>query len=197
MKQVIFFLFLKKTVIIYLVKQKFVILDILLLKEAKVMRQKQLHNEEETLKIGERVGESLLSGDVLVLTGELGAGKTTFTKGLAKGLAIDQMVKSPTYTIVREYQAGRIPLYHMDVYRLSDGDGESIGFEEYFDQEGVVVVEWGTNLLSELPADYVEVILMYEPETDGRKVIFHSFGVKGKQLKERILRILDENEQLN
>ena len=74
-------------------------------------------NEEELINLGERLGTLLQKNDVLILSGELGAGKTTFTKGLAKGLGIRQMIKSPTYTIVREYE-GRLPLYHLDVYRI-------------------------------------------------------------------------------
>lgn len=83
-----------------------------------------IKNEEKLLALGERLGNLLKKNDVLILTGELGAGKTTFTKGLAKGLDIHQMVKSPTYTIVREYE-GRLPLYHLDVYRI-EGDADSI-----------------------------------------------------------------------
>ena len=84
-------------------------------------------NEEELQALGERLGHLLEKNDVLILTGELGAGKTTFTKGLAKGLQISQMIKSPTYTIVREYE-GRLPLYHLDVYRI-EGDADSIDLE--------------------------------------------------------------------
>ena len=82
-------------------------------------------NEEELINLGERLGTLLQKNDVLILSGELGAGKTTFTKGLAKGLGIRQMIKSPTYTIVREYE-GRLPLYHLDVYRI-EGDADSLG----------------------------------------------------------------------
>jgi len=84
-------------------------------------------NEEELQSLGERLGYLLEKNDVLILTGELGAGKTTFTKGLAKGLQISQMIKSPTYTIVREYE-GRLPLYHLDVYRI-EGDADSIDLD--------------------------------------------------------------------
>ena len=92
------------------------------------------HNEEELIQWGQRLGKSLQAGDVLVLTGDLGAGKTTFTKGLALGLGISQMIKSPTYTIVREYD-GRLPLYHLDVYRIGDNP-DSIDLDDFLFGEG-------------------------------------------------------------
>lgn len=88
----------------------------------------------------EKLGSLLQPGDVLALEGDLGAGKTTFTKGLAKGLDIKRNVNSPTFTIIKEYH-GRLPLYHMDVYRVEDSF-EDLGFDEYFDGNGVTVVEW-------------------------------------------------------
>ena len=85
-----------------------------------------LANREATMALGRRLAPLLQAGDVLVLNGDLGAGKTTFTKGLAAGLGIQQMIKSPTFTIIREYQGGRLPLYHMDVYRLEAGGGPAV-----------------------------------------------------------------------
>ena len=99
------------------------------------------HNEEELIKWGQRLGSLLKEQDVLVLTGDLGAGKTTFTKGLAQGLGIKQMIKSPTYTIVREYE-GRLPLYHLDVYRIGE-DPDSIDLDDFLFGEGVTVIEVG------------------------------------------------------
>lgn len=144
-----------------------------------------LKNEAETLALAERMGEQLQSGDCLVLTGELGAGKTTFTKGLAKGLEIDQMVKSPTYTIVREYRSGRLPLFHMDVYRLEDGAGE-LGLEDYFEAEGVTIVEWGQMIKEDLPESYVELTLSYLSEMATRKLEITAVGTKGIALKNRL-----------
>lgn len=114
------------------------------------------YNETEMLKFAEKLGEKLQAQDVLVLTGELGAGKTTFVKGLALGLDIHQMVKSPTYTIVREYE-GRLPLYHMDVYRIGD-DPDSFDMDEYLFGEGVSVIEWGELLGRDLPENYLEIV---------------------------------------
>lgn len=100
------------------------------------------------------LGPHLQAGDVLLLDGDLGAGKTSFTKGLAKGLGIMDYVKSPTFTIIREYRHGRLPLYHMDLYRLEDGGAEDLGLEEYFEGDGVSVVEWP------------DFLGLSEPETD-------------------------------
>ena len=86
-------------------------------------------NEEELISIGRKLGRLLNSGDIIVLSGDLGAGKTTLTKGIAKGLDVLQMIKSPTYTIVREYE-GRSPLYHLDVYRIGD-DPDSIDLDDF------------------------------------------------------------------
>lgn len=151
----------------------------------------QLIDENATLVLAEKIGSVLESGDCLVLTGELGAGKTTFTKGLAKGLGIEQMVKSPTYTIVREYRQGRLPLFHMDVYRLEDGAGD-LGLEEYFEDDGVTVVEWGQLIAADLPTDYVELILSYQAELGQRELALKSVGSKGELQLERLLKVIEE-----
>lgn len=137
-------------------------------------------SEEELLALAERLGTLLEKNDVLILTGELGAGKTTFTKGIARGLAIEQMIKSPTYTIVREYQ-GRLPLYHLDVYRI-EGDADSIDLDEFLFGEGVTVIEWGHLLGDALPATYLE--LSISKEGDGRKLDFTAVGERSRQLLE-------------
>ncbi|MGK0552837.1 tRNA (adenosine(37)-N6)-threonylcarbamoyltransferase complex ATPase subunit type 1 TsaE [Enterococcus faecalis] len=124
----------------------------------------------DTEKFAFLLGEQLQSGDVVVLTGDLGAGKTTLTKGIALGLGIQQLIKSPTYTIIREYQSGRLPLYHMDVYRVDQG-GAELGLEEYFEGTGVSVVEWGKQLADELPTDYLEIILTRGQESDEQRII--------------------------
>ena len=128
-------------------------------------------NEEELQALGERLGYLLEKNDVLILTGELGAGKTTFTKGLAKGLQITQMIKSPTYTIVREYE-GRLPLYHLDVYRI-EGDADSIDLDEFLFGDGVTVIEWGTLLGDALPDTYLELEILKE------KTVADTFPSKG------------------
>ena len=119
-------------------------------------------NEIDMKKFAQKLGEQLQAGDVIVLTGELGSGKTTFTKGIGLGLGIKQMIKSPTYTIVREYE-GRLPLYHMDVYRIGD-DPDSIDLDDYLFNDGVTVIEWGNLLAQDLPDTYLEIIFDYTAE---------------------------------
>jgi len=111
---------------------------------------------EETQQLAEKIATRLQPQDVLTLEGDLGAGKTTFTKGLALGLDIHQMVKSPTYTIVRSLE-GRLPLHHMDVYRIGD-DPDSFDLDDYLFGDGVSVIEWGEMLGDDLPENYLEVI---------------------------------------
>lgn len=139
-------------------------------------------NEEELQSLGERFGHLLEKNDVLILTGELGAGKTTFTKGLAKGLQISQMIKSPTYTIVREYE-GRLPLYHLDVYRI-EGDADSIDLDEFLFGGGITVIEWGNLLGQDLPDDYLEVEIL--KEASGRQLNFKANGSRAQQLLEEL-----------
>ncbi|MFN8035054.1 MAG: tRNA (adenosine(37)-N6)-threonylcarbamoyltransferase complex ATPase subunit type 1 TsaE [Acidimicrobiia bacterium] len=111
----------------------------------------------ETEDVAETVGVYLRGGDVVVLSGDLGAGKTTFTKGLARGLGVRDTVVSPTFTIVREYE-GRIPLAHLDVYRLDRfQELHDVGIDELVDEHRVTVVEWGDAVRSALPADRLEV----------------------------------------
>jgi len=119
----------------------------------------------------------------LVLTGDLGAGKTTFTKGLAQGLGIKQMIKSPTYTIVREYE-GRLPLYHLDVYRIGE-DPDSIDLDDFLFGEGVTVIEWGELLGDSLPDDYLKLTLL--KKDDGRELVFESQGRRSQELLEELL----------
>ena len=119
-------------------------------------------NEEELISIGQKLGRLLDSGDIIVLSGDLGAGKTTLTKGIAKGLDISQMIKSPTYTIVREYE-GRVPLYHLDVYRI----------------------EWGELLDESLLGDYLLISISHHG--DGRQLLFESFGPRSKEIQEEMV----------
>lgn len=139
-------------------------------------------NEEELINLGESLGSLLQKNDVLILTGELGAGKTTFTKGLAKGLGIRQMIKSPTYTIVREYE-GRLPLYHLDVYRI-EGDADSIDLDEFLFGGGVTVIEWGHLLGEDLPDAYLELKIL--KEADGRRLLFTAQGSRAERLIEEL-----------
>ena len=110
------------------------------------------HSPAETERLGEKLAEKLTPGAVLAYRGELGAGKTAFTRGLARGLGYTDPVTSPTYTIVNEYLGGRLPLFHFDMYRLSSAeDLWDIGWEDYLDRGGVCAVEWSENVAEALP----------------------------------------------
>ena len=105
------------------------------------------HSPEETEKVGAALGKILQPGTVLAYRGDLGAGKTAFTRGLARGLGCTESVTSPTYTIVNEYLTGRIPLFHFDMYRLRSADDLwGIGWDDYLDRGGVCAVEWSENV---------------------------------------------------
>lgn len=105
------------------------------------------HSPEETEKIGETLAKSLQPGTILAYRGDLGAGKTAFTRGLARGLGCKETVTSPTYTIVNEYLGGRLPLFHFDMYRLASSDDLwDIGWEDYLERGGVCAVEWSENV---------------------------------------------------
>lgn len=106
--------------------------------------------EQETFALGEKIGKEAQPGDIYALLGDLGVGKTVFTKGFAKGLGIEEHVSSPTFTILQVYDEGRLPLYHFDVYRIGDPEEmDEIGYEDCFFGEGVCLVEWA-NLIGEL-----------------------------------------------
>jgi len=105
------------------------------------------HSPEETEKIGEALAKKLQPGTILAYRGDLGVGKTAFTRGLARGLGCKELVTSPTYTIVNEYLGGRLPLFHFDMYRLASSDDLwDIGWEDYLERGGVCAVEWSENV---------------------------------------------------
>ena len=141
------------------------------------------HNEMELIALGKQLGKLLEKQDVIILSGDLGAGKTTFTKGIAKGLGIDQMIKSPTYTIVREYE-GRLPLYHLDVYRIGN-DPDSIDLDDFLYGEGVTIIEWGELLDESLLGDYLLISISHHG--DGRQLLIESFGPRSKEIQEEMV----------
>jgi tRNA threonylcarbamoyladenosine biosynthesis protein TsaE len=123
------------------------------------MRKVCTNSDKETMAAGEAFAAILKAGDVVALSGDLGAGKTVFVKGIARGLNVEEMVTSPTFTIVREYE-GRMPLYHFDVYRIGDADEmEDTGYFDYICGEGVVVVEWAEKIKALLPENRIDVTL--------------------------------------
>ena len=129
------------------------------------------HSPEETESVAEKLGKLLRGGEVIAFTGSLGAGKTAFTRGLARGLGISMRVTSPTYTIVNEYTGGRLPLFHFDMYRLSSSDELfDIGWEDYLARGGVCAVEWSENV-SDALEDPIRVCIETLDETTRRITI--------------------------
>lgn len=119
---------------------------------------KETYSERETYELGMQMGETAEKGQVYTLIGDLGVGKTVFTKGLAAGLGIDEPVSSPTFTIVQVYEEGRMPFYHFDVYRIGDAEEmDEIGYEDYIYGEGVSLIEWANLIEDILPEHYTEI----------------------------------------
>ena len=132
---------------------------------------------------------------ITIISGFLGAGKTTLTKGIARGLGIEQMIKSPTYTIIREYDQGRLPLYHMDIYRVA-ASGADLGLYEYFEGEGLSVIEWGNLLEEALPEDYLELILeKSDTDLEYRYVKLQAYGEQSEAFKQRIMEQWRQNNE--
>ena len=124
---------------------------------------------EETERLGQRLGETLRGGEVVAYLGELGAGKTAFTRGLARGLGISMRVTSPTYTIVNEYTGGRLPLFHFDMYRLgSEEELFDIGWEDYLARGGVCAVEWSENVSGAM--EDAITVRIEKTSDEGRKI---------------------------
>jgi tRNA threonylcarbamoyladenosine biosynthesis protein TsaE len=135
-----------------------------------------LKNPEETMALGRIIGEHLRTTSLITLTGDLGTGKTCLTQGLAQGLDVPAAIPvvSPTFTLANEY-TGRLPLFHLDVYRLDEAEFALTGLDEYFDRYGVTVIEWADKIQNELPAARVHITLSPAPE-GGRIVKIEIFG---------------------
>lgn len=144
------------------------------------MKKIILPNEDMTKKLAYDLATLSNPKDIFLLTGDLGAGKTTFTKGFAEGLGIKQMIKSPTYTLIKEYDSGRLPLYHMDVYRLSEG-ATDLGLEEYLEGDGVCVIEWGHLIKDEILTPFIELFL--DKTGDNERLFYMEASSKKAQLK--------------
>lgn len=144
-------------------------------------------NIEETTSIGYELGKLLNSGDIICLTGDLGTGKTHITKGIAKGLSIDEYITSPTFTIVNEYDSGRLKLNHFDVYRVSDPDEiYAIGFDDYIFSDAVSIIEWANYIEDILPKEYLHIHI--EKNLDNgenfRTITLTPYGEKYNYIKE-------------
>ena len=141
---------------------------------------------DETYELGRSIGESIEAGSVIALDGDLGAGKTLFTQGLAAGLGITEPVNSPTFTILQIYDSGRIPLYHFDVYRIDDPyEMEEVGFDDYIFGDGVSVIEWPeriAELMEQIPDPYTEILITRD---DTRGFDFRRIEIRERSRSDR------------
>ena len=139
------------------------------------MNTRVIKNEQEMEQFGAELAEVLAPGDIVGLVGDLGTGKTTLTKALAKALGVKEQVISPTFTIVKEYVSGRIPLFHFDVYRLSSGaEFMSIGADEYFYMGGICVIEWA-DLIAEILPDETKMIFIEHGSDERERIVKCTF----------------------
>lgn len=143
------------------------------------------HSEEDTIEIAQNIESEKFPNMVICLIGDLGSGKTIFTKGFAEALGIDENITSPTFNIIKEYTGGESNLYHMDLYRL-DGDVRNLGIEEYYEKGGVVIIEWADMIEDYLPEERLEIRFKIVDE-DTRVLAFKPYGTKYEELCEAIL----------
>ena len=142
-------------------------------------------DEIDTIELAQNFESEKFPNMVICLTGDLGSGKTIFTKGFAEALGIDENITSPTFNIIKEYTTGEMNLYHMDLYRLN-GDVKNLGLEEYFTKGGVVIIEWADLIEDYLPEERLDVKIKVVDE-DTRILIFKPHGIKYEELCEAIL----------
>lgn len=146
-----------------------------------------VNSVEQTNEIGMQLGKLLNSGDIVCLTGDLGTGKTHISKGIAKGLGVTDHITSPTFTIVNEYDSGRLKLFHFDVYRVSDPDEiYAIGFDDYIFSDGVSLIEWANYIEEILPSEYLHIYIEKDlaQGEDYRKITITPYGEKYDYIKE-------------
>lgn len=130
----------------------------------------RLGSEQAVIEYGMRLGQRAAAGDIIALTGDLGAGKTTLTRAIARGLGIAEPITSPTFTIVKEYRSGRLPLFHFDVYRIGDVEEMyELGYEEYFFGEGLCVIEWADLIEDLIPPEALRIHIAYG-ETEEERI---------------------------
>ena len=141
----------------------------------------ETHDPEETFEVGRKIGMNAKPGQIYTLTGDLGVGKTVFTQGVAAGLGITEPVNSPTFTIIQEYEDGRLPFYHFDVYRIGDlEEMEEIGYDDYFFGQGICLIEWAELIEEILPENRIEVTIEKDLEKgfEYRKITIEERGEK-------------------
>ena len=141
-------------------------------------------SEIDTIELAQNIESEKFPNMVICLDGELGSGKTIFTKGFADAMGIEDNITSPTFTIIKEYE-GELPLFHMDVYRL-DGETDGVGIEDYFSKDGVVIIEWASMIKDILPNDYLSIKFKLLDENK-RTIIITPHGTKYEELCEAVL----------
>jgi len=144
-------------------------------------------SEKDTVELAQNIESEKFPNMVICLIGDLGSGKTVFTKGFASSLGIEEAITSPTFNIIKEYTTGEMDLYHMDVYRL-DGKIEELGIEEYYQKDGVVIIEWADMIKDYLPEDRLEIkIRTSEESEDVRIITITPYGREYEELCEAVL----------
>ncbi len=144
-------------------------------------------SEQDTIELAQNIESEKFPNMVICLQGDLGSGKTVFTKGFASSLGVEETVTSPTFNIIKEYSSGEMDLYHMDVYRL-DGKVEDLGIEEYYHKDGIVIIEWSDMIKDYLPEERLEIkIKLSEESEDVRIILITPYGKQYEDLCEAVL----------
>lgn len=144
-------------------------------------------SEKDTIELAQNLESEKFPNMVICLQGDLGSGKTVFTKGFASSLGIEEAVTSPTFNIIKEYTSGEMDLYHMDVYRL-DGKVDELGIEEYYHKDGIVIIEWSDMIKDYLPEERLEIkIRISEEDEDTRIILITPYGQQYEDLCEAVL----------
>lgn len=144
-------------------------------------------SEKDTVELAQNIESEKFPNMVICLQGDLGSGKTIFTKGFASSLGIEESVTSPTFNIIKEYTSGEMDLYHMDVYRL-DGKIDDLGIEEYFNKNGIVIIEWADMIKDYLPEERLEIkIKISDDDEDTRIISITPYGKEYEDLCEAVL----------
>ena len=143
------------------------------------------NSENETIELAQNFESEKFENMIICLDGDLGSGKTLFTKGIASALGIEESITSPTYTIIKEYNTGEMSLYHMDVYRL-DGNADGIGIEEYYNKGGIVIIEWAKTIKDILPQERLDIKFKVLDENK-RMLVITPYGKQYEELCEAVL----------
>ena len=144
-------------------------------------------DDNDTLELAQNIEREKFPNMVICLEGDLGSGKTIFTKGFASSLGIEETITSPTFNIIKEYTTGEMDLYHMDVYRI-DGKVEELGLEEYYKKNGIVIIEWADMIKDDLPEERLEIkIRISEDSEDVRMITITPYGREYEELCEAVL----------